>query len=278
MKHLHPTFSAQDIDNFVATVWQFYASNKRAMPWRSVTSGYWVTVSECMLQQTQVERVIPKFEAFVKRFVDFNALAGAELREVLEMWQGLGYNRRAKFIWQTAQLITDKWKGKIPYSPEELAECPGIGVNTAGAIIAYTHNHPTVFIETNIRRVFLHHWYPNQQDISDAQIMPLVQATLDTAHPREWYWALMDYGTHLKKTLPNPNRRSKHYSKQSRFEGSNRQVRAAIIRMLTQAKHPMTIAEITAKFPPTETRIISNITDLVAEQMVQTDNSGQVWV
>lgn len=218
--------------NFTDTVWRFYANHKRALPWREDHSFYPVLVSEMMLQQTQVERVIPKFESFLRSFPTIDELGKASLHQVLVAWQGLGYNRRAKFLHMTAQAILLKG---IPTTQSELQALPGIGDNTAGAILAYAYNQPSVYIETNIRTVYLHHFFKQQTAVSDNDILQLVEATLDRENPREWYWALMDYGTHLKKTTTTHISQSRHYKKQPTFAGSMREMRGRIIAALAAA-------------------------------------------
>lgn len=217
---------------FRRTVKAFSCKNRRSMPWRETTDPYCIVVSEIMLQQTQVERVWGKYQVFTQKFPDFQSLASAPLQDVLSLWQGLGYNRRALALRKTAEIVVAEHGGVLPASVEQLRKLPGIGHATASSIAAFAFNIPTVFIETNIRRVFIHHFFHDRADVHDAEIMPLVEKTLDRKHPREWYYALMDYGTALKKELPNPNRRSRHYTKQPRFEGSARQKRGAILRFI----------------------------------------------
>lgn len=191
-------------------------------------------VSEVMLQQTQVSRVIPKYEAFIQALPDFRSLAKASTAQVLELWQGLGYNRRALNLQRAAQVIMKEYGGKLPHDPAKLVELPGIGKGTAGSIAAFAFNEPVVFIETNIRRVFINHFFADTERVSDAQIMPLIEVSLDHTKAREWYWALMDYGAWLgaNKAVINPNRASRHYTRQSTFEGSQRQLRGALLRYL----------------------------------------------
>ncbi len=232
---------------FKALVWDYYAHNQRDLPWRRVTSHgtcdpYYVLVSEFMLQQTQVNRVIPKFEAFISRFPSIQVLASAETSEVISMWNGLGYNRRAKYLHDAAVALTHD----LIWTVEQLVARKGIGPNTAAAVYVYSYNKPLVFIETNIRTVFIHHYFESEPTISDTQLAPVIKETLDTNQPREWYWALMDYGTYLKKTVGNSASRSVHYKKQSVFEGSNRQLRGQIIRVLTAG--PTTSGQLRAQF------------------------------
>jgi A/G-specific adenine glycosylase len=212
----------------------------RGMPWRQDTRPYYVMVSELMLQQTQVDRVIPKFETFIERFSDEQALAAAPLADVLKQWQGLGYNRRAKFLHEAAKKIVEL--GGFPKSELGLTVLPGIGKNTAGAILAYAYNQPTIFIETNIRAVYIHHFFADQDHVDDKDIQKLLEETIDHEHPREFYWSLMDYGTYLKKQGIKPNR-SRHYKKQSPLKGSVREVRGQILTILSEGDATMQLLE-----------------------------------
>lgn len=186
-----------------------------------------------MLQQTQVSRVIPYYRAFLKRFPTLPVLAQANLSDVLSLWQGLGYNRRARFLHQAARMIEITYQNRFPETAEELEHIPGVGAYTARAICAFAYNQPTVFLETNIRTVFLHHFFSRGKAISDRRLLVVAGELVDTSSPREWYWALMDYGAYLKSQGVR-NTSSKHYTRQSRFEGSSRQVRGAVLRAALQ--------------------------------------------
>lgn len=205
----------------------------RSMPWREDTRPYYVLVSELMLQQTQVDRVIPKFEVFIARFPNERALANTPLGDVLGMWSGLGYNRRAKYLSDAAKMVVNEFGGEFPSTYDDLLRLPGVGPNTAGAILAYAFNQPVVFIETNVRTVYFHHFFEDGDKVTDTVLREKVQATLDTDHPREFYWALMDYGTWLKKQGAGRIRQSAHYKKQSALKGSVREIRGQIVRVLT---------------------------------------------
>ncbi|QQS44124.1 A/G-specific adenine glycosylase [Candidatus Roizmanbacteria bacterium] len=218
--------------SFQAKVRDFYRENKRDLIWREYINPYWVVVSEIMLQQTQVSRVAEKFPHFLEVFPDFKSLASAPLEKVLREWQGMGYNRRGKYLREIAKIIVEKYDSIVPRDPGVLEEFPGIGPATARSIVVYSYNIAEPFIETNVRRVYIHHFFSDKKEVSDRDIMPLVRETLDKKNPRDWFYALMDYGTYLGRTVPNPNWKSKHYSKQSKFEGSNRQVRGAVLRYL----------------------------------------------
>jgi len=175
-----------------------------------------------------------KYPVFIAGFPDFTSLAKAPLPEVLAVWQGMGYNRRAISLQKCARRVVEDYNGVLPQDPEILATFPGIGRATAASICAFAFNSPVVFIETNIRRVFIHFFFPDDPKVHDADILPLVASALYRKNPRIWYWALMDLGSALKKTIPNPNRRSTQYIRQSAFEGSDREIRGMVIRMLLE--------------------------------------------
>ena len=236
-----------DIAAFRALVLDYYRQHGRHdLPWRQPEPDgsfdpYKIVVSERMLQQTQVPRVIPKFLSFTQAYPSFAKLAVAPLADVLRQWSGLGYNRRAKFLLQTAQVVRSQHSGALPNDQQELMALPGIGTNTAGAIRAYAFNEPVVFIETNVRTVFIHHFFGDAEKVSDRELLPLIEASLPQ-DAREWYWALMDYGTHIKQTVGNASKSSSSYTKQSRFEGSKRQVRGKVLKLL--AEGPYTLAQL----------------------------------
>lgn len=249
---------------FQYTIHSYYREHARSFPWRQTVDSYQILVSELMLQQTQVERVLVKYDQFIDAYPDFGRLAKAPFHSVLRVWQGLGYNRRAIYLKDIAQRVIDEYKEILPKDFDTLITLPGIGRSTAGAILSFAYNIPTVFIETNIRRVFIHFFFSERDKVSDSEILPLVEETLDRENPREWYYALMDYGAMLKGKLPNPNRKSMHYSIQSRFEGSDRQVRGRILKVMASCgsiRLDELIFQIGNEFDRSE-RII---TDLVGE-------------
>ena len=293
---------------FTAAMLAYYGQHGRYnLPWRLPDQDgsfdpYKILVSEVMLQQTQVPRVLPKYLNFIERFPTAAALAGASLKDVLIAWQGLGYNRRARYLWQAAQIVADDCSGIFPRSVPELTRLPGVGANTAGAILAYAFDQPVLFIETNIRTVFIHHFFRGKTQVSDKEIEAVLADVLavvgkGSADPpqggaectsaganeklrpegpqalawcgagvsyREFYWALMDYGTHLKQTVGNANRTSKGYSRQSRFVGSARQVRGQVLRLL--AHRPMSRGELQAVI--TDERLRAILQDLEAEGLI----------
>ncbi|MBV9349402.1 MAG: hypothetical protein JO026_01495, partial [Patescibacteria group bacterium] len=219
---------------FRKTVYLHYRKKGRhSLPWRKTKDPYRILVSEMMLQQTQVDRVLPKYRTFLKKFPDMHALAEAPLGSVLKEWQGLGYNRRAKFLHDAAKEIMKTYRGRFPKTHGELVGLPGIGTYTASAIRAFAWNEPEIFIETNIRTAFIHYFFTKRHNIRDAELAALLATTLDKKNPREWHYALMDYGAFIKKNEGNASRRSAHHAKQEPFKGSDREVRGAILRLLS---------------------------------------------
>jgi len=241
---MHPLPTAADIRTFRTTVYSWYTKNGRHhLPWRTDYNPYHILVSEIMLQQTQVDRVIDKFTAFIDAFPSPQALAAAPLDAVLAKWQGLGYNRRAVALRETARIISELHSGCVPDDPEILCTFPGIGPATAASIVAFAFDKPTIFLETNIRTVIIHHFFDSVPTVTDDDILPVATLAVDKSNPRKWYSAVMDYGTMLKKEVGNLSRRSTTYKKQSPFNGSVRQLRGGALRILV-AKQPATSADI----------------------------------
>jgi len=272
-KSENPTeLTAAQITAFRKRVLEYYRRNGRDLPWRETTDPYRILVSEIMLQQTQVDRVIPKYEAFIARFPDSSALAAASLKEVLTLWQGLGYNRRAQNLHKCACMLMEKHDGLMPETREGLKELPGIGVYTSAAVNVFAYNQPCVFIETNIRAVYIHTFFQDSADVSDAQLEPYIKSTLSKRNPCRWYNALMDYGVYIKKRYSNPARKSKHHTKQSRFEGSDRQIRGMIIKILGNIDTIKT-QELVDQIDREPTRVHAIIDQLVQEGMVKLQRS-----
>ena len=221
---------------FQRTILTYYRAHGRTtIPWRKTHDPYKILVSEIMLQQTQVSRVLLKYKSFLQKFPTVDTLAAAPLADVLREWQGLGYNRRGMYLKKCAEIVVKDFGGKFPKDLKILKSLPGIGPATAGDILAFAWNLPAVVIETNIRSVFIHFFFKDRTGISDKEILPFIERTLPSGNIREWYYALMDYGAYLKTSeKTNPSRRSKHHTKQSRFEGSHRQKRAALLKLLLE--------------------------------------------
>jgi A/G-specific adenine glycosylase len=217
-----------------------------------------------MLQQTSVERVMAKYAEFIRAFPGFRALAKASVAEVLAAWKGLGYNRRALALREAARTVTETYHGRMPRTVETLIKLPGIGRATASAVLVYSFNAALAFIETNVRRVFIHFFFANSRQVTDAKLMPLVESTLDRDNPRDWYYALMDYGAMLGKTAVNANTRSARYRTQAAFEGSVRQLRGKILAALLE-RGPVTEAQIARETGGADERLRHALTQLVEE-------------
>ncbi len=275
-------FPYMNLSRFKKTIWDYYKKNGRHdLPWRKTKDPYKILVSEVMLQQTQVSRVIEKYKSFLKKFPTVEVLAQAPLKEVLLEWQGLGYNRRAKYLKLCAEKVTHDFDGTFPKDFKTLISLPGIGPATAGDMLAFAYNIPVPVIETNIRSVFIHFFHASSADkfpeghprgIADRDLLPLIEQTLPTfpytrcRGIREWYWALFDYGAYLKQTR-NPNTRSKHYVKQSPFKGSNREKRSQILKLiLTGAK---TEKEITNTLGYEHEVVQKNLEQMLKEKLIK---------
>lgn len=253
---------------FVKTVKTYHRRyGRHDLPWRQTSDPYHILVSEMMLQQTQVARVVPKYQTFMGLFPSAEALAAAPLGAVLRAWQGLGYNRRAKLLHECVRFVSLHLEGKFPTTRPELMALPGIGPYTASAIMAFAYNLPVPVIETNIRTVYLHHFFKDRHQVSDADLLPVIERTLDRRQPCVWYAALMDYGVHLKATIGNQNNRSRHYQRQAKFQGSDRQVRGAIVRRLALGSH--TDSALTKALGYESYRLQTQLTALEREGLIE---------
>lgn len=222
--------SAKRLETFVADVWEQGKLHYRSLPWRHIDDPYGVLVSEVMLQQTQVARVLKHWDAWMRLFPTVDALAAADTATVLEQWQGLGYNRRALALKRACEACASEYGGALPREEKDLLALPGVGPATCAGVRAFAYGEPSVYVETNVRTVFIHELFPGCDSVSDKELRPLVAQTCPQDQVRDWYYALLDWGAHLKQTTVNPSRRSAHYVRQSAFEGSRRQKRAGALR------------------------------------------------
>ncbi len=223
--------SPERLEEFSATVWERGRELYRDLPWRDTHDPYAILLSEVMLQQTQVSRVMGRWEQWLETFPTIADLASAPLPPVLELWQGMGYNRRALNLKRCAEEVVAMHDGVVPSDKKALLALPGIGPSTSAGVRVFAFRQPDMYLETNVRAVFIHELFPGRESVADKELVSLVEATCpQDARVRAWYYALLDYGAYLKKTMPNPTRRSKHYTRQSKFEGSHRQKRAYLLR------------------------------------------------
>jgi A/G-specific adenine glycosylase len=270
------------IETFKKTIWTHYRTAGRArLPWRHTRDPYAIFVSEIMLQQTQVSRVEEYYKKFIKRFPNFRALARAKTSDVLSVWQGLGYNRRAMFLKRSAEMVVMQYADNLPCDRASLEQLPGVGRGTSGSLMAFAFNKPEVFIETNVRRVFIHFFFPKRRKVTDAELERYIKRSMDKKNPREWYWALMDYGSAMSVaggvatagsrvvSRANPNRRSAHYKKQSAFVGSDRELRGKIMRStLSGKRNRISAKELLKELAVSRERFIGIIENLTKEGFI----------
>jgi A/G-specific adenine glycosylase len=273
----HLDFSdLSQIKTFRKHIYSYFKTFGRKLPWREDYNPYHIYVSEVMLQQTRVDKVGQKFPAFISRFPDFQTLAKSSMEEVYSEWQGLGYNRRAAALRNAAKLIVSEYQGILPDNPEELVKLPGIGSATAASITAFAFNKPVLFLETNIRTVFIHHFFPNHHTINDALILPVAQQAIDRVNPRKWYSALMDYGTMIKKEFGNLTQKSSTYKKQTPFIGSKRQIRGSLIKLLLE--HRELSANVIEKISGYEQPILYEVLNQLANENIVRETSDKCYI
>ena len=261
------------IRTFQNIIYSYFNQYGRDFPFRNEINPYNVVISEIMLQQTQTNRVVEKFQQFIQKFPDFQSLANAPLNEVLKVWQGLGYNRRAVALKKIAERVVNEFDGILPADIDILKSFPQIGHNTASSIVAFAFNMPTFFIEVNIRRVYIYYFFPGKSSIKDSAIVPIVRRTLDSSNVRKWYYALTDYGVMLKKTHPELNKRSAHYRKQSKFKGSRREIRGKILKLLI-ASSSLTEAEIFKELKINSKKLKEILNLLIKEGFIKQEKHG----
>jgi A/G-specific adenine glycosylase len=264
--------SLPEVRSFRKEIYRYFKNSGRVLPWRNTLDPYRILVSEIMLQQTQVDRVIKKYDEFIVAFPNFSSLESASLARLYSVWQGLGYNRRVLALKKIAQSVVREYEGRLPGTVERLSSLPGIGPATAASICAFAFNQPMIFIETNIRTVYIHWFFKRRKVVDDVEIAALVEKTLDKQNPRRWYSALMDYGAMLKKRYPNPSRKSASYTKQSPFQGSRRQLRGKLLGILL-ANPKQTENFLVRNLGKEKTELMHEIlSELVREGMIKREN------
>jgi A/G-specific adenine glycosylase len=261
---------ARKVAVFRRAVWKYWKEHGRhELPWRKTVDPYRILVSEVMLQQTQVPRVIEKYKEFLRAFPNVRTLARADLSHVLRVWSGLGYNRRAKFLHEAARAIVMRHRGAVPRELSALRALPGFGPYTAAAVRVFAFNEPDVLLETNVRTAVIHHFFADADDIHDKQVAPIAAAAARGQDPRQWHSALFDYGVYLKATHGNASRKSAHYVRQSTFDGSLRQVRGAVLKTLA-AGNP--VSSLSARFGD---RLEQALSSLATEGLIV--RAGRGW-
>lgn len=192
---------ADDYNHFSQELLSWYTINKRDLPWRKENiDPYHVVISEIMLQQTQVPRVIEKFKEFIALFPTIQDLAGASSAKVIKAWQGLGYNRRALLLQRFAQEVVKKYEGVIPHVPEALCKLPGVGSYTAGAIASFAFNRSEPAIDVNVRRIFMRFFDGKDQGLpmdadKERKLYARIKKSIPEGRSKDFHNALMDFGS-----------------------------------------------------------------------------------
>ena len=216
------------INAFHQRIFSWWKENKREFPWRKTTDPYKIMVSEIMLQQTQASHVASKYNNFIKRFPTLEKLAHASKAEILSLWSGLGYNRRALWLQEAARTIVEK--GVFPQTPKELEKLKGIGPYTAKSILIFAFNLDIATVDTNIRRILIAENFATEET-SEKQLFEIANKLLPIGKSSDWHNALMDFGATFltaRKTGISPT------SKQSNFKDSDREKRGQILKYLLE--------------------------------------------
>jgi len=217
------------ISAFQDMIFLWWQEHKRDLPWRKTRDPYRILVSEVMLQQTQVSRVLPKYDEFLRVFSDVNALSQASTAQVLRLWHGMGYNRRALYLKKTAETVRDMYGGIFPEDEQSLTKLPGLGRYTARAILVFAYEKDVAMVDTNIRQIITHFFYKGKQQ-REKTILDMADTLFPRGRSWEWHQALMDYGA-----LEMSRVRGKRVSvgrKQAPFRDSNRYYRGRVIDVL----------------------------------------------
>ena len=264
--------------NFNRTLFVWHKKNYRDMPWRQTHDSYKILISEVMLQQTQVNRVRTKYNEFLEQFPNVKVLAKAPLGSVLRVWSGLGYNRRAKFLYECAKTIMAKHGGKFPNTYEELVLLPCIGRSTAGALLAFSFRQDTPMIDTNIRRILARVFFKKKLP-SDKALYDFAVTLIPRGKGRIWNYAMLDLGATLctardhSSDCPFMKLHGKvgdfiYKKPQKKFAGSRRFYRGQILKLLA-SKHELEYASIQKSLKLSKHDVVSIITDLLKEGLVK---------
>ena len=261
-------FSPERIQEFQKKVFSFYKKYGRELPWRKTTDPYKILLSELMLQQTQVNRVILYYEKWISRWPTIHALASASLAEVLQAWMGLGYNTRAINLHKAARKIVAEFNNDVLEAMKQYKEIPGVGRYTSQAVQIFSTNANLVTVDTNIRRIFIKE-FNLPEKVSDKALWELAERCLPRGKSRDWHNALMDYGALFltaKKTGIKPK------TQQSQFEGSDRQIRARILRCLLKEK--MSLSELEKTVRIEQIRLRQILDKMMNEKIIMTKNNS----
>jgi len=271
MSSHYTNYSSDDVSAFQEKIMKWWNENARNLPWRCDSSPYNVLVSEVMLQQTQVNRVVPKYLEFLRQFPNIEDLASSDMKQLLQVWSGLGYNRRAVWLKDAARQLVDR--GEFPKTVEELSELKGIGPYTSRSILIFAFNKDLAAVDTNIRRVLIASGFADEE-MSSSQLQSVADDLLLKGRSRDWHNALMDYGSLV---LTSSSTSISPQSKQTRFKGSTRQLRGAIIRILTNSE-TLSLNELISHLSSDniQCRDVHPVLDqLLAERLVERTDAGR---
>ena len=235
--------NAPSPEAFVALVSREGARLYRDLPWRNIDDAYAVLVSEVMLQQTQVKRVLGRWERFLAKFPTPDALASASTSDVVGEWQGLGYNRRALALKRACEICSQDFGGSCPKRSTSLRLFQASVLQRRQALSRSRTTALRCIWRPTSAPCFCMSFSLMKKPFGTSSSVPLVRATCPADNPRSWYYALLDYGAHLKATFGNASRRSAHYTRQSAFEGSRRQKRAEVVRIVLAAEGAISLEE-----------------------------------
>ena len=265
------THSQESVEEFQQMIMSWWKKNARDLPWRKNPTPYQVLVSEVMLQQTQVSRVVPKYLEFLNEFPTLEDLASANTKQLLTVWSGLGYNRRAVWLKEAAGQILER--GEFPQEVGDLRRLKGIGPYTSRSILIFAFNKDLAAVDTNIRRVLIASGFANE-DTNEKKLQDIADALLLRGSSSNWHNALMDYGSSV---LTSSSTGIEPTSKQSRFAGSIRQVRGCIIRILTQSDS-LSIDEVTSQLSEEEMELVDLkkvLEQLIQDNLIEQTDSGE---
>lgn len=260
-----------ELRSFRHLVLDWFEENQRDLPWRNTRDPYRVLVSEVMLQQTQVSRVLPKYTEFIEHFPSVAALGAASTGEVLRAWKGLGYNRRAMYLRQTAEAIQLEYRGIFPERISDLERLPGIGRYTARAIACFAFEAHVAIVETNVRRAI--DWFVDpalKTALPQAALEHLAMRLLPPNVAWQWNQAMIDFGALYVPTRP---RNSDRPRPAQRFEDTDRFWRGRIVDVLRVAEGALPFEAMLEQLPyrPDERRVRKLLTALSDEGLVRYD-------
>lgn len=265
--------SAQKIASFQKMILTWWQSHQRNLPWRRTHDPYRIMVSEVMLQQTQVSRVLPKYKEFLRAFPTVVDLAKATPAHVLRVWKGMGYNRRALYLHHAAKIIVEQYQGQFPVSEQQLSKLPGLGTYTARAILVFAYKQEVPLVDTNIRQIITHFFFDDVRQ-KESVIETVAQQLLPKGKSWEWHQALMDYNAVAMSKLKT--QMSKRKKKTIPFRESNRFFRGRIIDRLREGevKEQELIGECISAYGKTRSFMRGIIASLIKDGLIERTSHG----